>query len=84
MDLIYVILCNSGFIGILVWGIFLVKLFKNTAKISNNKEIVIFAITLTTYYLAYSVITGEYGYMKYLILFYTFILLEDKSVGKKR
>ena len=43
----------------------------------------IFAITLTTYYLAYSVITGEYGYMKYLILFYTFILLEDKSVNSE-
>ena len=30
------------------------------------------------YYLAYSTITGDYGYMKYLILFYIIILLEDK------
>lgn len=79
-SLIYVVLCNSGIIGIIIWVIFLIKLFKNTANISQNREIVICAISLTTYYIAYSVITGEYGYMKYFILFYTFILLEGKTV----
>lgn len=83
-SLIYVVLCNSGFVGIVIWGIFLIKLFKNITKISRNKEIVISAITLTTYYLTYSVITGEFGYMKYFILFYTFILLEDKKVEKMK
>lgn len=37
-------------------------------------------LVLMAYYLAYSMITGEYGYMKYFMLFYTFILLEDNEV----
>lgn len=77
-SLVYVILCNSGFVGVVIWTFFLIKLFRNTVKITKNKAIVISAITLTTYYLAYSTITGDYGYMKYLILFYIIILLEDK------
>lgn len=78
-SLIYVVLCNSGFIGLCIWAVFLIKLFKNTTQITGNKEIIIYSVTLMAYYLAYSVITGEYGYMKYLILFYIFILLEDKT-----
>ena len=79
-SLIYVILCNSGIVGAGIWIVFLVKLFNKTKRIAKNKEIIILAIVLTIYYLSYSIITGEYGYMKYFILFYTFILLEDKTL----
>ena len=35
-------------------------------------------ITLAVYYIAYSTITGEYGYMKYFIIFYTLLLIDSK------
>lgn len=75
-SLIYVVLCNSGIVGVVIWIIFLLKLFRNTSRIVLNQDIVICSLTLTTYYITYSVITGEYGYMKYFMLFYTLILLE--------
>lgn len=75
-SLIYVVLCNSGIVGVVIWIIFLLKLFRNTSRIVLNQDIVICALTLTTYYITYSVITGEYEYMKYFMLFYTLMLLE--------
>lgn len=81
-SLSYVVLCNSGFLGVCIWIVFLIYLFKNTNRCIQNKETSISALVLTTYYLAYSMITGEYGYMKYLILFYIMILLEDKRYTK--
>lgn len=78
-SLIYVVLCNSGYVGVVIWTIFLFKLFKNTTKIISNQDLIICSLCLVVYYLAYSTITGEYGYMKYLILFYTLILLEGKN-----
>lgn len=78
-SLSYVVLCNSGYVGVVIWIVFLYKLFINTKKIMYNQDLIICCLCLVVYYLAYSTITGEYGYMKYLILFYTLILLEDKS-----
>lgn len=84
-SLIYVVLCNSGYVGIVIWAVFLFRLFKNTTRIISSQELVICSLCLVVYYLSYSTITGEYGYMKYLILFYTLILLEGKNklVSKK-
>lgn len=80
-SLIYVVLCNSGYIGVVIWGIFLFRLFKNTTRIISNLDKIICTLCLVVYYLAYSTITGEYGYMKFLILFYTLILLEGKNIN---
>lgn len=78
-SLSYVVLCNSGFLGVVIWIVFLVKLYQNMRKNVKNRDTLIMVLVLMAYYLAYSMITGEYGYMKYYLLFYTFILLEDKK-----
>lgn len=80
-SLIYVVLCNSGYVGIVIWVIFLIRLFMNTLKIISNQDLIICSLCLVVYYLAYSTITGDYGYMKYLVLFYTLILIEGKKIN---
>ena len=83
-SLIYVVLCNSGYIGIGIWVFFFVKLFFNTKKIISNSHIVVYVLTLFTYYLSYTVITGEYGYMKFAVLFYTLILVCNGEMPKRQ
>lgn len=83
-SLAYVILCNSGFVGVVIWIIFLFKILNNIKQNVRCEDIIILSLVLTSYYIAYSLITGEYGYMKYFVLFYTFILLEDKNVKSNR
>lgn len=82
-SLSYVVLCNSGFLGVVIWIVFLVRLYLNMRKNVKNRDTLIMVLVLMAYYLAYSMITGEYGYMKYYLLFYTFILLEDKEQIQK-
>lgn len=36
-------------------------------------------MTLAVYYIGYSIITGEYGYMQYFIIFYTLILMNSNG-----
>ena len=77
-SLIIVILCNAGIIGFFIWGLLFYKLISNIQKYSMNKfDSKVILILLSTYYLVYSSITGEYGYMKYFILFYSLILSKD-------
>lgn len=79
-SLSYVVLCNSGFLGVVIWVVFLIRLYQSMKRNVKNKETLIMVLVLMAFYLAYSMITGEYGYMKYFMLFYTFILLEDNEV----
>ena len=81
-SLAYVVLCNSGFVGVIIWIVFIAMYLKKAKLFLKNKDLCNSAITLMVYYVAYSMITGEYGYMKFLVLFYTFILLEGKQ-GRK-
>lgn len=74
-SLIFVVLCNGGFLGAIIWIVFLLKLYANTRRLLNDDNVIVCCLSLVSYYLAYTIITGEYGYMKFLILFYTLILV---------
>lgn len=83
-SLIFVVLCNSGIVGLCVWVITFVWLFRGVYRMNKNVNVTLFVITLAVYYIAYSAITGEYGYMKYFIIFYTLLLMESKIfIGRK-
>lgn len=73
-SLIFVILCNSGYIGMCVWIVFFVLLFRLQRIILNNKDDIYLMDTLVITYLAYAIGTGEYGYLNSFSLFYTFLL----------
>lgn len=74
-SLIFVILCNSGIIGIILWIIMSVIII----KYNNWSEHSIASLfnALFVFYIAYACITGEYGYLQYFIIIYVLMLGED-------
>ena len=69
-SLVFVVLCNNGIFGGAIWILMIlmysIKIFQNF----HNKHYKNSMITLMIVYLAYSIVTGEYGYMKYFLIFY--------------
>ena len=72
-SLIYVILCNIGYLGLLIWIIFSIKYLKFIKPIKNEPKKMAL-LTLFVVYISYSCITGEYNYMKYFMIFFVVIL----------
>lgn len=74
-SLVFVILCNSGLVGALLW----LTMGTIIIKYNNWSELPIASLlnSLFIFYIAYACITGEYGYMQYFILFYILMLGED-------
>lgn len=74
-SLIFVVLCNSGVIGVILWVFMSIKVLKYNQTKGHPIDYIL--NTLYTFYIAYACITGEYGYMQYFILFYILMLAED-------
>ena len=71
-SLLIVVLSNSGFVGLIVWIIMLFiyyRLIRN--KLDSTKFHLL--LTLMVLYITFSLITGEYGYLKYFMIFYVII-----------
>lgn len=69
-SIIYIILCEDGFVGMAFWIIMLMLYYSNVKK-HFQRNYASILISLMVVYIAYAIITGEYGYMKYLLLFYS-------------
>ncbi|MCQ2233285.1 MAG: O-antigen ligase family protein [Paludibacteraceae bacterium] len=69
-SLLFVVICDFGFIGMLVWPLMVFHYFKKNKNFREKIPI----NGLIIFYLAYSCVTGEYGYMKYFLLFYSVAL----------
>lgn len=80
-SLIFVILCNNGILGFFIWGLLIYLIIKNNHKAKLTDPII--ADTILVFYISYSCITGEYGYMQYYLLFYVCLFFEDLSNKKK-
>lgn len=74
-SLVYVVMCNFGVAGFLIWGNLVFQLLKNKYRIAANNRIMLNSLVL--FYLSYSCITGEYGYMRFFLLFYILMLKES-------
>lgn len=72
-SLIFVVLCNNGLIGLLIWIIFFLLLFKLHRKLIKSKNDILFLDILVIVYLAYSIGTGEYGYMPIFTIYYSYL-----------
>ena len=82
-SLLIVVLCNSGFVGLIVWIIMLFiyyRLIRN--KLDSYKFHLL--LTLLVLYITYSLITGEYGYLKYFMIFYVIIWNSNFKYFEKR
>ncbi len=74
-SIIFVVLCNNGIIGLilfLLFGVFYC-LYVNHYVIDEDKP---FFISILVFYYAYECITGEFAF-HFLMLFYSFMLLEN-------
>ncbi|WP_308773443.1 O-antigen ligase family protein [uncultured Bacteroides sp.] len=80
-SLVYVVLCNFGLMGALLWIIYSCKMFKYIRSLGKLNQI-LFPLSLFIFYVAYSCITGEYGYMQFFILFYI-IMIGDIYIKNK-
>lgn len=80
-SLIFVILCDNGFLGLGIWSLLVIMIMKYNHKININDTVI--ANSLLVFYIAYSCITGEYGYMKYFLPFYICLVFENKNVTNK-
>lgn len=78
-SLVFYLLCNSGIIGIVLWIFVVKKIFKLNNRMQLESKSIL--NTLISLYLIYTLITGEYGYMKYYLLFSTLLYAEFLSVN---
>ena len=73
-SLIFMVLCKSGFLGLMIWILFFILLFNVNRKILNLKTDVYLMDSFIIVYAAYSTGTGEYGYMPFFAVFYSLML----------
>ena len=69
-SLLFKVLCNKGFLGIIIWCVFGFYYFSTIRNIDNNR-IKLLLSSLFVYYVSYTGITGDYGYFRDFVLFYT-------------
>ena len=74
-SLLFVIICNSGIIGIILWMYMVMRFFLVNKSLKLRKLVVI--NSLMVFYISYSFITGEYAYMKTFLLFFTLMIGES-------
>jgi hypothetical protein len=80
-SLIFIVLCDSGIIGIIIWIIFILLLLRLQRKMLKNKTEILLLDSLVIVYVSYSIGTGEYGYMPFFAIFYTVILSYLSNYG---
>lgn len=79
-SLLFSVLCNMGGVGIVLWCV-LCYMYCLTIKryfVKKKNKAVLYALLI--YYLAYTGITGDYGYLPQFVLFYTVLF----SLCKKK
>jgi len=77
-SLVIVILCNNGIAGIFIWLGMIMLYLKNVFRNFISHYPTVFICILFTY-LTYSLITGEYNYLKYFLIFYSILWMNIKN-----
>ena len=80
-SLIYVIICNFGLFGFVIWTFMVIKYMKVNRKMRLSEPVLFDCIMV--FYIIYSCITGEYGYMKLFLIFYVLMLCNELQPNKK-
>ena len=73
-SLVFVVLCNSGIIGAFIWILFFLLLLRLNRKLISSEIDIYLLDTLVIVFVAYAIGTGEYGYIQFFAVFYTFLL----------
>lgn len=72
-SLLFMIICNSGYIGMLIWLFFFLLLYRLHRKILIQKMDTFLMDTFIITYAAYAIGTGDYGYLSFFAIFYSFL-----------
>jgi hypothetical protein len=78
-SLIYVIVCDWGWSGFIIWVVLLFLYFRNNRNM--NIADVLLPGCLIIFYIIYSCITGDSAYMRYFLLFY--IIMQGDNMESK-
>jgi hypothetical protein len=73
-SLLFAILLDNGIVGIFIWIYFVFSMIKLNNKIVHQKSNSVLINSLLILYLAYTMFTGDYGYMRFYLIFHAIIL----------
>lgn len=76
-SLLYNIICNNGIVGIIIWMYLILSILKYNKSVGRGHSTILNSTLV--FYLAFSFITGENGYMQYYLIFYVIILASKKQ-----
>lgn len=79
-SLLFVILANSGMFGVVLWTYMVVKIYRYNKNYEYEHSLLL--NILLVFYLSFSFITGEYGFMQYYIIFYIMLLSSRREIIK--
>lgn len=72
-SIVFVVLCNHGILGVIIWNFFFLSLFRLHRKLLNSKTDIYILDNLVIVYLTYAIGTGEYGYLAIFGFFYAYL-----------
>ena len=73
-SLIFTVLCNNGLVGALIWSMFLISFYRMVKNMHVGISLQCMFLSLFVFYIFYSIITGDYGYLAYFMLYYAVAL----------
>ncbi|MDD3320476.1 MAG: O-antigen ligase family protein [Paludibacter sp.] len=82
-SIIYVILCNWGVLGLILWIVFFISLFRLNRRFVRNREYVVLIDLYLLSYIIFTLITGDYNFLKLWVLYYSYLLVYLHFENKK-
>lgn len=73
-SLIFIILCNSGYFGVIIWLTFFYLLLRVHRKVLIIKEDIYLIDSFVIGFFSFAIGTGEYGYLPMFGLYHSFLL----------
>lgn len=82
-SLLFSVMCNMGIVGIVIWCIFAISYIRTVSYYVSEKPKRTILYSLLVFYLAYTGITGDYGYLMLMAIFYVIIMGYSYSKDEK-
>lgn len=82
-SLLFSVMCNMGIVGIVIWCIFAISYIRTVSYYVSDKPKRTILYSLLIFYLAYTGITGDYGYLMLMAIFYVIIMGYSYSKDEK-
>lgn len=80
---LFVVYCNSGVLGIVSWMIFFVKIYKKNRQTSLTTLQSIYLDSFILLYIAFSMLTGDYHYLQWTVIYYFTLYMTFKIKNQK-